>query len=94
MPNCFTLTHKGENKPSTFQDIDEAMCKFFGAPVHPDDWYRNWYNTVGIGLAVGNSWDKLREIFDDLDDLDDLDDVIDWLELNYTADAWCERGGR
>lgn len=87
MPNCFTLTRKGENKPSNFQDIDEAMCKAFNAPVHPDNWYRNWYNTIGMGLAMGNSWDKLREIFDDQVDL------IDWVELNYTVDTWHERGG-
>lgn len=82
MPNCFTLTRKGEDKPSNLAAVDEALCAHFGAEVHPTQWYRAWYDIEGLGLACGRSWDWMRE------KLPERKDVIDFLEANYEANAW------
>ena len=86
MPACFTLTKKGETKPSTFVAIDEALCAHFGVTPDPDLYYRSWYDIEGLGLAMGYDWNKLREINPD------RKPIIDWLEENYLPDAWYSRG--
>ena len=96
MPNCFQLTRKGEDKPMLLQAIDDEMCAAFGEPTDPNKWLWNWYDTIGLGLALGHDWQKLREIYEP-EDADDwfyhrLMRVIDWLEQNFTAYAWTERG--
>ena len=86
MPAYFTLTKKGETKPSTFVAIDEALCAHFGVTPDPDLYYRSWYDIEGLGLAMGYDWNKLREINPN------RAAIIDWLEDNYTPDAWHSQG--
>ncbi len=83
MPNCFQLTPKGSTEPATLPNVDLALRKHFNVD---DDgtWYKGWYATIGLGLACGNSWVKLKEIFPD------KADVIDYLAEHYTTDAWYE----
>jgi hypothetical protein len=64
------------------------MCAHFGVTPDPVTWYQNWENIEGLGLAMGFSWDKMREINPD------RKEIIDWLEANYDADAWAEVGRR
>ena len=86
MPAYFTLTKKGETKPSTFVAIDEALCAHFGVTPDPNLYYRSWYDIEGLGLAMGYDWNKLREINPN------RKDIINWLEENYISDAWYSRG--
>ena len=86
MPAYFTLTKKGETEPSTFIAIDEAMCAHFEVTPDPVKYYRAWYDIEGLGLAMGHDWNKLREINPN------RADIIDWLEENYTPNAWYSRG--
>ena len=85
MPACFTLTKKGEDKPSRPIDIDEAMCAHLGAEVHPTEYHRSWYDTIGLALAVGKDWNWMREnrISDSR--------IIDWLEEHYIPNSWHQR---
>jgi len=82
MPNCFTLTRKGENEPSELAEVDNQMRLHFGAP--PDDvhWFKSWYDITGLALACGIGWDKIRET------CPGQKEVVDWLEANYTTNAW------
>ncbi len=82
MPNCFMLTRKGEEQMTPLQQVDDEMRTHFGAPPSATEWYRGWYDTIGFGLAMGNDWDRLRELYED------AKPVIDWLEANFTVDAW------
>jgi len=84
MPHCFSLTRKGEKETATLQSVDDAMCAHFGTIPNPKEWYKNWYSTIGLGLAVGHSLQKLKEFWPD------KSEIIDWLDENYTSDAWRE----
>ena len=87
MPRCFALTKKGENEPTKLQAIDDEMRVAFGAPPDSSQWFRCWYNIIGLGLAVGKSFEQLTELFHD--DAE-LVAVIDYLAEQYVSDCWRE----
>ncbi len=66
-------------------EVDEDMCKVVG--VEPDDvtFYKEWVDTVGFGLAVGRTYNEIRENFPD------HGDVIDYLETYYDNDSFRDR---
>lgn len=98
MPNCFTLTRKGESKPANLQEIDDEMRVEFGEEPDADRWLWGWYDTIGYGLALGRDWAQLRERFaEDPDESERINmlrrrrlAVIDWLETHYVFNAWAE----
>jgi hypothetical protein len=87
MPVCFTLTRKADLAagPVSFQQIDDEMCKHFGVEPDKVEYYQRWYDTVGLALACGHDWPKIKEIFPG------KAEIIDWLAENFTQDAWSER---
>ena len=87
MPRCFALTKKGENKPTKLQTIDDEMREAFGAPPDPAQWFRDWYNIIGLGLAVGKSFAQMRKLFED--DAE-LVECLTYLEERYESDCWRE----
>jgi hypothetical protein len=83
MPSCFALYRKGETEPMILHHVDLEMREHFG--VEDDgNWYKNWYNTIGLSLAIGHDLEKIREFFPD------KVDVIEFLEANYSTDSWKE----
>lgn len=91
MPNCFTLTKKGEDRPATLNSVDEAICEFLGRPVHEINWVCGWYDSIGLGFACGTSFERMRELFSEYPD---LLKILGFLEENYTVNAWAEIGRR
>jgi hypothetical protein len=85
MPNCFQLYKKGEEEPSILQDVDNDLwLKFEGSIPEPNDkWYQNWYNTVGLLLAMGESFDQIKE-----NASIEMYVVVSYLERIYTHSAW------
>ena len=98
MPACFTLTRKGESTPSSLQHIDDEMRIEFGE--EPDEvlWLWGWYDTLGLALAMGRTWEQLREQFaEDPAESERINMsrrgmlvVIDWLDEHYIPNAWAE----
>ena len=91
MPNCFTLTSKAnpEAGPVPFAQIDDEMRTHFDEPPDDKAYLGGWYDTIGLSLAMGHSWDKMREIFSP-----GTCKLVDYLEERYTPDAWAEIGRR
>jgi len=85
MPNYFTLTKNGNDKPSAINDIDIELCAHFGESVDDDRYFMEWYNTIGLALAMGKTWDDIIGIFEG--DMLTLEIVV-YLRENYTANAW------
>jgi hypothetical protein len=68
--------------------VDEAICKHLGVEVDPIKYVEGWFNGIGLALACGKDWDWIREEYKDYPT--DLA-IIDYLEANYTPNAWGER---
>lgn len=100
MPNYFQLVKKGEKEPTALNAIDEELCAHLGVGVHPKKWVRGWYNAIGFALALGKSWEQMREIFlppipagnvmndEEKADREEMAKIIDYLEEHYTSSAW------
>jgi hypothetical protein len=88
MPNYVAYRLKSTGKEVTCQEVDDLMCKHFGVPTDPKDWYLNWYNHIAMLQSAGRTWDQLRE---DYHDYQDFLRIIDWMEATFTVDAWYSR---
>lgn len=80
------LYRKGTAEADTFADIDTKMRVALGQPPSEDKFYKGWYDSIAFGLAVGRTFAQLREDYEG-----QMDDVINWLEANYSPDAWYSR---
>ena len=85
MPNYFQLIDKTTEKPAKFVDIDEKLCAHMGVEPHPKNYLYGWYDSIGLGLAMGKTWDEMRTWWDDNSP---MQKVINYLEERYTPDAW------
>ena len=106
MPNCFQLISKADHEAgaTSFNQIDEALCAHFGVPADPRKWLCEWYNDIGLRLAMGSSFDEIIEKFTREEEGDgrpfygDLVgrkvsalQIAQYLNDHYTANAWSER---
>ena len=97
MPNCFSLTKKGEKEITKLTKVDEEIADLLGLPCDPEKWTVGWYDTIGLGLAMGKNWNDLRKWWPKEDPKyanSPAHAVIDYLEANYNVDAWYECGRR
>ena len=85
MPNCFQLHRDGA--AVSFLIVDEEMCRHFDAACHPTRYFEGWYDTIGYGLAAGDSFDQIRSTYADFPI---LVRVADWIEANFTPVRWYE----
>jgi len=101
--NCFQLTRKGEKEPTDLQLVDEELCNVFGQPVDKKYWMPlfkvtepertcyNWYDIIGLGLACGRSFEFIKNTLGAQGEDDIGHKVCDYLDQNFTTNAWCER---
>lgn len=103
MPNCFTLTRKNapEAGPVVLNTIDNEMCAYFGVTPDQERYYCYWYDIIGFKLALGKSWDQIKEDLKvilaqyEKEELEHerqfqsrLLEIANWLEENFTTNAW------
>lgn len=93
MPAYFVLTRKDNptGEPVKFATIDEEMCEHFGVTPDPVKYYRGWYDVIGEALAMGASFEKIRECFVTNDEQNGIA-IVDFLDANFVSDAWYSRG--
>ena len=107
MAICFQLFRKGEPEPTSLSKIDEELCKLLNLPVDPVKYVASWYDTIGFRLALGKSFQEIREDFGVIRDgehvgwtsqddimLDQWFQILDYLEENYSPNSWTEVGKR
>lgn len=99
MPNCVALTRIGDDKPSTYHQVDDCLCQHFEVDGDPNQWFRGWYDYVAFLLAIGCTWD---EIVDELHKVMTkpwtqdtawawhMIAIVHYLRQHYTADTWWE----
>jgi hypothetical protein len=95
MPNCFSLTKKGETEPMRLVKVDEAICHEFGWDVHPTQWAYGWYNCIGFAIATGKPLGS-QELRDEIASMPYMPEallvILDFLEREFTDNAWVEVG--
>lgn len=84
MPSCFALYDKLTGKQMVLQEVDKAICVYMDIPVSETDWAYSWYNTIGLSLAIGHDWEKIKEFFPE------RTPIIDFLKENYDVNSWKE----
>ncbi len=89
MPHCFQLINRETGKADSFVEIDETICKYMDWPIDGDKFAFGWYDVIGLGLALGKSFDEIRRYYTDEPE---LLKIIDWLDQRYTSDAWYQHG--
>ena len=92
----YELMDKRTGEIPSLDDIDYQICCLLGKPYNRQHFchlgnkpeYRdllNWNNTVGLALAMGKSWDEIRELWSDDDE---ILAIVDFLERNYEVICW------
>jgi len=71
-----------EFTPEKFSDVDTHICAYFGVPVDKHHYYRQWFDIEGFSLAMGKSFDWMRENYPD------RLPIIDFLDRYYTSNDW------
>ncbi len=87
MPTVVKLISKSTKETMDYQTLDRLICAHLGRKVESSVWCHDWYNHIGLGLAVGWKWPKIRENYAD-DPI--MLKIIDYLETNYTVNSWWE----
>lgn len=76
--------------------IDKQMCLLLGKPYNRQQFcyignkpeyaeWLNWNTTVGLAMAMGKTWDQIRELWSDNDE---ILAIVDFLERNYEVICW------
>ena len=88
MPNCVQLYKKGSPTHTEFADVDDEICRALNVEPHPVKFYLDWYDSIGLMLATGNTLEECKEIFKDCGP--EFMAIVNYLAEHYTADAWYE----
>jgi len=94
MANYFQLTRVGETTPSTFQRVDEELCRYMGEAVHEVRWAFGWYDFFGLVIAQGKKPDQIRGYAADRDEDERnlINKICEYLQTYYEWDSWYQAG--
>lgn len=89
MPNCFSLTKIDEEEPTKLQEVDDDLwLKFTGSVPEPnEEWFRGWYDCVGLDLALGRTFTEIKAGYSVNSR---MGPVVEYIEKHYTARCWYE----
>lgn len=106
MPVCFQLFNRATNEPVSLRRLDDDLRAWFGAPVDDVHYFRDWYDTIGLRLALGKSFDQIRVEFLCYEEKTRIAaphestwyrgvlEVLDMIECAYSSESWREIGRR
>jgi hypothetical protein len=89
-PHCFQFINKMTGVADNFPEIDDQICAFLGVKPDPVNYYMGWYDTIGFRVAMGDTFDQIREDRYVASE-PKLIRILDWLDARYTTRAWYER---
>lgn len=62
MPAYFKLIDKETGEVANAQRLDNRMWRELGnSEPHPKRWYGDWYDLIGLDLALGKSFEEVRQ---------------------------------
>jgi hypothetical protein len=92
MPSCFSLTRRGDSEPSSLQYVDRVLCQALDLSYSEDRWAGNWYNNIGLLLAVGKSLDEIIDGYTghESEHANLMGRMAAYLNEHYITNAWKE----
>lgn len=83
MPACFQLIDRNTGVAESLDVVDDKICDFLH--TQPDDvkYAFNWYNTVGLMMAVGFSKEKILKELGDWPESVVLKKIVEFIFTNY-----------
>lgn len=90
MPNYIQLIDKTTNEPESFAVIDEKLCEARSIPSHEKWFYVEWYDVIGYSGA-STIQDVISRVQDQSPEDKELLAALQWLNENYTLNAWYSR---
>lgn len=97
MPSNVQFLDKSTGEPVILEDVDSAVCRHLGVDPHPAEWHENWFNVVGLLMAMGYRGVELRDkIWDFFADEPargaTLVEIDKFLEETYDVRSWTNIG--
>ncbi len=102
MPNYFALIRiQDKDKPQEEQKyvpleiVDEEICKALGKSVHPTEYYMGWYDSIGLMLACGKTFEEIESLANSWypeSEESPILDVIKFMKENYISSSWARIG--
>jgi hypothetical protein len=88
MAVCFQLSKKGADTftPEKLSSVDNALCEYVGVAPDTDEYYREWVDIEGFYLAIGKSFEFIRETVDPSRRV-----IVDFLEKYYDVNSFSSR---
>ena len=82
--HCFQLISRASGEPAHLPTIDNEMCEHFNVEPHPTEYYRAWYDIIGLAFATGRTYCETRIL------IPEYSDILDYLEPRYTIRCWAQ----
>lgn len=88
MAVCFQLSKKGADTftPEKLSAVDDDLCEYVGATPDSSKYYREWVDIEGLYLAIGKSFEYIRENVDPSRRV-----ITDFLEKYYDVNSFSSR---
>lgn len=87
------FTDKVTKQEVKITDIDREVCDLLGKEFSDEKWCYlgkervegvDWYNTVVFALALGETYDKVRELWQN----EEIHKIVDMLEHKYYVSSY------
>jgi len=101
MAAYFQLLDRTTGEATSFTEIDKNLCQHFEQPVDEDKWLCDWYNSIGLRVATGQTLEQVRVRFTEyitegaeednkkkIEGYSNLILILDWIAEHYTTDSW------
>ena len=70
-------------------EVDERMCAHFDQPCDPKHYLAGWYDSIGLSLALGMSFDEIVEQNTNGEYPWEAGAAIaSWLSRHFRAECW------
>lgn len=63
MPVCFQLISIETGIAATLQIVDAELCQHLDLPYSDTRYTCEWFDDLGLYLALGKTWDQLADIY-------------------------------
>ena len=91
MAHAFRILNKETGEPQKLNALDDEIRGALGAPPDPKNWFRGWYDYIGLLICLGRQLGS-PELREACEEAPGMIEVLDYLEEHYVSESWREYG--